>query len=303
MRSDALAFVVVACASACGPARAPSGGTVHVVGTRSDSTQQEAGELARAIVLGSVTITLRIDALRAHPFAAGLMRMGGLQKTFDLAGIDALEEIDRAFIASPNASSCRTAIVIRHHMSSARVDEAFELARTRSEPPGARVDGLGFPAVIVTIGKQRRILAAPLRDHLLVLPENDAPRAGELSSSRGLDAGGDTAAFVLHAQPEAWTPFPPIFPYGIRSADAWIALDAGGARGTVELFDDSNDDARDDAAVIDADVHEAIRTKLLGLDVDLLHMRWWSSGDRVRGTASLGSAALRALLLVPFDRC
>jgi hypothetical protein len=281
----------------------PKAPTVRVEPESATHASRDATEVVRDIVGGRLSIFVDLAALREHRFAAGLTRMGGLQKTFDLFGVDPLWEVDAAFITSRTVSSCYTGFVLRHRMTAERTEEAFARALEESQPEGARVAGLGFPAIEVTIGEQRRIVAAPLRDHWIVLPSEEARFAADLVATHGLAATLQGKAWTIDAPRAAWNGSEfGAAPSSIDAAAGWITLDNDGAHGVVELHDKSNDPGAD-ARAIDLGIRTTSEQRFLGIDFMPLHPQWIALGSHIRGTVDVGAVLMRALLALPFDRC
>jgi hypothetical protein len=299
-RIGALAvFLVVGCARHA--TKPPT--SVHVEPEHATYDTRSAPEIVREIVGGRATILLDVSALREHRFAEGLTRMGGLQKTFDLAGVDAMWEVDAAFVAVASMTSCRTGFVIRHRMSAERSREALARAVSDADAGGAWVDGLGFPAIEVTIGKQRRLVAEPLRDHWIVLPADEAPRAADLAGAGGLVHAFEGRAWTIRATRRAWSNTElSAAPTSIDGGVGSIVLDNDGAHAIVDLHD-VGDDPGLDARDIDDGIRAAGGLSFLGVHIMPLRPRWTAIGSTVRGTLDVGPVMLEALLALPFDTC
>jgi len=264
---------------------------------------RDATEILREMVDAHSTVFLDLGPVKNHRFAEGITKMGGLRKALDLAEVDPLWEGDAAFVATPKLSSCRTAILFRHHMTRERSEEALEHALANSDPPGVRVVGLGIPAVLVTIGNQRRVIAAPMHDHWVVLPEELAPRTVELVGARVGFGGGEGKTWVFRTDREGFSSssFPSDMPE-FEGAVAAIAIDGGGSHSTIDLAD-ANGDPAEDARKMDRITGDAATMSVLDVDVKLFRPRWSAMGSEVHGAIDLGPLLKRIFFTIPFDKC
>jgi hypothetical protein len=248
-------------------------------------------------------VVLDLGPVKNHRFAEGITRMGGLAKALELAGVDPLWEGEAAFVATPKLSSCRTAILFRHHMTRERSEEALAHALQNSDPPGARIEGLGIPAVLVTIGTQRRVIAAPMHDHWVVLPDDLAPRTVELVGARGGFGSNEGKTWVFRTDREGFSSssFPSNMPE-FEGAVATIAIDGGGSHSTIDLLDPNGDPA-EDARAMDRITSDAATMRVLDVDVKLFRPRWRAMGAEVHGAIDLGPLLTRIFFTIPFDKC
>jgi hypothetical protein len=141
---------------------------------RSPGLMDAASELIEA----NVGALVHLDRVREHPTTFSIARLGGYEKLCEDAGLDPIFDVDRFFVAAVDLGSCRETIVLRHHLSPARVDEVFERLAKNSKEPAAHITGLGTRAIAVKTRERPQVVFAPRPDHLVLIPRDAVERAG-----------------------------------------------------------------------------------------------------------------------------
>jgi len=163
---------------------------------------RNAAVLAQAIAGGKVSVLVYADRTRGHPIATRLAGLDLWGPVLDGTGIDPQKDLTRAFVTSPSVRSRDAVVVLEHSLTPEKLKAGLDAMAARSDPPGAVLDGLGVPALKVTLRGHTRVVATIEPSFLVVLPEGKAGEAKRFVGTGGFpDPAGKEAAVATALEP------------------------------------------------------------------------------------------------------
>ena len=202
------------------------------------------------VVGANVGALIHVEQIRGRPASWNITRLAGWGDLAEDLGLDAIADLDRVFIAAPAVISCQPAIVLRHHLPIARVDEALDQLVASSKKPARRILGLGFPAVVVATRKRSQVVFAPDASHVVMLPAEHLMRMSQFVSAKPLPAPIGDEAWIGWSNPSGWPPLPPMLE-GFSIANGTLVARLG-PKDVVELrgWAHSTSSARENARIL-----------------------------------------------------
>jgi len=296
----ASSLVLVAMLSACGAAPKAARPAPKPVPDGAD--EGNAMEVAESIAYGESSLLVHTARMRAHPYAFGITRLASWELAADALGIDPVFDVDRAFITAPNIKSCRSVLVLRHHVDDARIASAFArlVAEKRAKKSALHV---GFPILETKLGRTARAIAAPSSGLLVVMPPEQAtffPRFvgfGRLPKPVGLEAWAGWASRT------GWYSLAPglVSSMSMDALGTTVMLTEQRALVRVEVSNATQSGAATDATILTRTLDKMLRVPWIGVPlIDPVPFR--SEGDRTLGEALLLPSEV-SWLLGMLDSC
>jgi hypothetical protein len=249
---------------------------------------RNAAVIAQSIAGGKVSALLYAERARGHAITTRLVAMDLWGAVLEGTGIDPQRDLVRAFVTAPSVRAEQEAVaVLEHTLPPDKLQVGVDALLARSDPPGSRLDGLGAPAVRVTVRGHTRIVAIIEPSFLVVLPEAKASEAKRFVGTGGFpDPTGKEAAVLAAVDPahSLKAPRAPKVPRTIASLNAVVTLaEDGGAHVDIEGVSASPEQAQTDAGELTEAVDRATT-----LRVSIVRLRVFDSvtfvaeGDRVK---------------------
>jgi hypothetical protein len=284
---------------ACGPAGAQTEGAAA---PEVEPPPRNSHEMARAVVGAEIGTFVYMDRVRKHKLAPRLAAMPGVGDIFEGTGIEPLRDVDRAYVASKNATDREAVIaVVEHHVKPDKVKGAMQALITKSGSDGAWLDGYPVPAARVSVRGRKSVVLAVNDTILVVTSEAYAKGAAELRTSGGLPDPDGAAAVVSSANNPSETlkaRYAPAIPPTIQHGTAEVTLSKdGGAFVTIVGQSTTPEQARADAAELTRNVDEATSVKVSVLRIRMFEpIAFVAEGDQVKGERKVSRAELERLV-------
>jgi hypothetical protein len=249
---------------------------------------RNAAAIAQSIAGGKVAALLYAERAQGHPITARLAALGLWAPLLEGTGLDPTRDLARAFVSAPSVDAGWEAVaVLEHKVPPDKLDAALQALVARSEPPGAALDGLGVPAVRVTLRGQTRVIARVEPAFLVVLPEAKAREAKRFVGTGGFpDPKGDEAAVAMAIDPARTLKAPrvPPVPETVRALEATVTLSAdGGADLALDGASTSPEQAAADAAALSEEVERATTLRISIVKLRVVDpIPFFAEGDRVK---------------------
>jgi hypothetical protein len=237
---------------------------------------------------GNVSVMLYAERTRGHPITARLAALDLWTSLLAGTGLDPERDLVRAFVTAPHADAGWAAVaVLEHKVPPDKLELAMAAMMARSDPPGTAVDGLGVPAVRMTVRGHTRVVARVEPSFLVVLPEAKAREAKRFVGTGGFpDPTGDEAAVAVALDPARTLRAPrvPQVPPTVRSLEAKVTLSAdGGAVVALDGVSSSPEQAALDAAALGEAVDAATTVRIAIVKIRVFDpIRFFAEGDRVK---------------------
>ncbi|MBW2457125.1 MAG: hypothetical protein JRI68_21595 [Deltaproteobacteria bacterium] len=267
------------CGASTAPRRRPAG----------RHRPRDAAEIASSIVRGRAWSLYHIEGARHCPASLLIRSVDGMGYFLDAADLDVQTDIDRAFAVAPTVESFDSVQVLQHSLSPNRAADAIAAVSAASDPPGEPLPWLGFPAAEVSLGKLRRIVAAPEDGLLVVVPVDDPIAPVQFVGSGGLERPVGREMCVLYAKLPYLTveslPFPPTFE---NARITGTLHPTGGADLSFVARSTSSTQAERDAAEVTRRAKEATTFDLLLVEMTVIGpFVFRAEGDYVMGELHL----------------
>jgi len=249
---------------------------------------RNAATLAQAIAGGKVSVLVYADRTRGHPIATRLAEMNLWGPVLDGTGIDPQKDLARAFMTAPSVRAERDAVVVlEHKLSPERLGTGLDSLMARSDPPATELDGLGVPAIRVTLQGHTRVIATIEPSFLVVLPEDKAALAKKFVGTGGFpEPTGDEAAVAMAVEPARTlrAPNAPRVPETVRSLEAKITLTKdGGADVLLDGPSTSPEQAQADAAALTDAIDRATTVRVAIVKIRFFDpVRFRAEEDRIK---------------------
>jgi hypothetical protein len=274
----------VALVISCGGA---AGKTVET-GSVEQPKPRNAAAIAQSIVGGKVSLLIYAERTRGHPIMARLAALNLWTPLLEGTGIDPERDLVRAFITAPRVNAgTEAAAVLEHTLTPDRLEAGIQTLMTRSDPPGTPLDGIGVPAVRVTIRGQELAVARIDPSFLVVLPEAKARDAARFARTGGFpDPTGDEAAVAVALDPATTLKerhAPPV-PPTVRSLQAAVTLlQDGSADIAIDGVSTSPEQASRDADELTSAVERATTLRIAVVKLRMFDPVTFSpEGDHVK---------------------
>ncbi|WP_437689294.1 hypothetical protein [Sorangium sp. So ce176] len=278
----ALALLVVSCGSA-------SSGAPVEAETPPPPKPRNAAAIAQSIAGGKVSVLVYATRTRGHPIMARLAALDLWGPVLGGTGLDPERDLERAFVTAPRADAAGEAvIVLEHNVPPERLASGLDALLSRSQPPGSREEGLGVPAVRVTIKGHTRVVATVEPNFLVVLPAARAREARRFVGTGGFpDPTGDEAAIAVAVDPARTLKGPreaPRVPPTLRSLEATVTLAKdGGALVALDGPSESPEQAARDAELLNDEVERTTSFRIAIVTVRVVDpIGFFAEGDRVK---------------------
>jgi hypothetical protein len=249
---------------------------------------RNAAAIAQAIAGGKVSMLVYAERTRGHPIAERIATLQLWGPVLEGTGIDPKTDLARAFVTAPSVRAEREAVaVLEHTLSPEKLKSGLDALKAKSDPPAEELQGLGVPAVRVTIRGHARVVATVEPSFLVVLPERKAAEAKRFVGTGGFpDPSGPEAAIATAIEPARTLKAAnaPRVPETIRSMEAKILLAKdGGADVALDGVSASPEQAQADAKELTEAVDRATSLRLAIVKVRLFEpVRFSADGDRVK---------------------
>lgn len=249
--------------------------------------EQDAAERARALVDARVGALFYVPRIRGRPGVSRLTKFAYWGRVADKMGIDAIDDVDRAFACASYATADDSALLLEHTLDEATALEALRRAAGGALAPSAPAS---FPSTTVTIKDRPMELGIPRPGLFALVPAWCAYRFDELAGAGGLPnpRGGEAARFYA-IQPGEVLDSPPEWPPTIGASQAEISFDDEG--GANILFQATS--TSPEQAALDAQTMEKTLDDLLHIDLTVIRIpifdpiHFQSEGSVVRMSAHL----------------
>ena len=278
----ALVSLVISCA---GAARKP------VVEAPAEAPRpRNAAAIAQEVAGGKVSVLVYADRTRGHPIAARLAGLDLWGPVLDGTGIDPQKDLSRAFVSAPSVRAGRDAVVVLEHtLTSDRLKAGLDALAACSEPPGGPLEGLGVPALRVTLRGHALVVATVEPSFLVVLPEAKAGEAKRFVGTGGFaDPKGPEAAVATALDPARTlaAPHAPKVPSTVSALAALVTLAGdGGADIAIDGPSASAEQARTDADELSAAVERATTLRVAIVKIRVFDpIKFTAEGERVTAT-------------------
>lgn len=249
---------------------------------------RNAAAIAQEIAGGKVSALVYAERTRGHPLAAKIAALNLWGPVLDGTGINPQEDVARAFVTAPSVRAERDAVVVLEHtLSAERLQAGLDALRARSDPPASPLEGMGVPAMRVTVKGHTRVVAVVEPSFLIVLPEGKASQAKRFVGTGGFPDPEGPEAVVASAADPAQTlkaPRAPAVPETVRSLEARVVLGKdGGADVALEGVSASPEQARTDAGELTDSIDRATSFQISIVKVRVFDpVKFSAEGDRVR---------------------
>ena len=249
---------------------------------------RNAATIAQAIAGGKVSALVYAERTQGHPVAAKLAGMNLWGPLLDGTGIDPQKDLSRAFVTAPHVRAEHDAvIVLEHTLTPERLQAGLDALSARSDPPPSPLEGLGLPALEVTVRGHTRVVAVVEPSFLVVLPKDKASQARRFVGTGGFPDPAGPEAVVATALDPAETlkaPQAPRVPETVRSLEAKVVLEKdGGAELTLEGVSASEEQAPADARELTEAIDRATSFRISIVKVRVFDPVTFSAeGDRVK---------------------
>ncbi|MBL8740786.1 MAG: hypothetical protein JNK04_06825 [Myxococcales bacterium] len=215
-------------------------------------------ELARDLIDGRVGVLFHVGRFRFHPAGASIGQLGRWGDIVSALGLDPLNDVDRAFVTSYQASDLNTVNVIELNVGDERVRAGFRALGGNDS--SATFDLRNGPDVFVALVGKHRLVSAPthIASKVWALGETEPLPRQEAKE----------AARFFAFEPYATLGSPPSWPSTLLLAQAEIEIvRGGGATVRFEAMSSSESRARADAALLTAEAK-----RLLAVDIGLFDL-------------------------------
>jgi hypothetical protein len=249
---------------------------------------RNAAAIAQAIAAGKVSMLVYAERTRGHPVAERIAALELWGPVLEGTGIDPKKDLARAFVTAPSVRAEREAVaVLEHTLSAEKLSAGLDALRARSDPPAEDLQGLGLPAMKVTIQGHTRVIATVEPSFLVVLPEAKAAEARRFAGTGGFpDPTGQEAAIATAIEPSRTLKAAntPRVPETIRSLEAKITLAKdGGADVALDGASASPEQAQADAQELTEAVDRATSLRVSIVKLRLFDpVKFSAEGDRVK---------------------
>ncbi|TKD12837.1 hypothetical protein [Polyangium fumosum] len=263
---------------------------------------KNAAEIARVIVGARVGVMVWPERLKGHPLELRLRVMNPLRSMLEGTGIDAINDVAAAYVASTGVTQSDLVVaIVQHKLDEQRARQGLNMMIARSQPRGEWLTTTSVPTARVTVRGQTRVVALVEEGFLAVLPESLALQAARFEGTGGFpDPLGPEAVVATATDPSrslAGSHAPPV-PSTIRSAEARLRLAADGGV-DVSSTGESTDpvQAGADAAALTASVDRATSLNLGIVKVRLFApVVFRAEGAQVKSDLHLTQAEIDRLL-------
>lgn len=241
-----LSVAAIACGGAEPPAEAPDAAVA-----KEAPRPKDAPIIATQIVAGKMSALIFMDRVRPHSAAPKVLELGVVKEMLEGTGLDPLNDIQRAFVTGPSASSQRAVLFAEHTVPEDRITPLVQNVVRESMPPGEILRGP--PNWKVRVQKKGRggVFALLPPNYVVMVPDDLAERVDDFALTGGLPGPIGEEAIHMFVEDPATTlrarGAPPI-PPSISSIDAVAMLRGDGgvtinAKGKSTL-EHAPDDAR-----------------------------------------------------------
>ena len=248
---------------------------------------RNAAVLAQAIAGGKVSVLVYADRTRGHPIAARLAGLDLWGPVLEGTGIDPQKDLTRAFMTAPSVRSRDAVVVLEHSLTPERLKTGLDAMAARSDPPGTALDGLGVPALKVTLRGHTVVVATIEPSFLVVLPEGKAGEAKRFVGTGGFpDPAGKEAAVATALEPARTLKASraPRVPATVGSLEALVTLGADGSADlAIEGPSGSEEQAQADAAELSDEIERATTVRVAIVKIRVFDpIQFKAEGDRVK---------------------
>ncbi|MFO0612611.1 MAG: hypothetical protein U0414_08495 [Polyangiaceae bacterium] len=277
------AFGAAALASLVGCARARAAASP----TSTPAEEQDAAERARAIVDAKVGALFYVPRIRGRPGVGRIAKFAHWARAAERLGIDAIEDVDRAFACAGYSSSEDSVLLLEHSLDPAAALVALQRAAGGALAPTAPA---AFPSTSVKIQDRPMELGLPRPGLFALVPSWAAPMLAELADVGGLPhPRGDEAARFYAFQPALTLDTPPEWPPTIGASQAEITFDdEGGAHVLFQATSTSPEQAKIDAAAMEKTLDDLLHIDLTIIRIPIFDpIHFSADGSVVRMSAYL----------------
>jgi hypothetical protein len=254
-----ISLLLVGLSAACGGAEATVEAPDAVV-AKEAPRPKDAPIIATQMVGGKVSALVFMDRVRPHSAASKVLGLGAVKEMLDGTGLDPLNDVERAFITGPGASSQRAVLFAEHTVPEERITALVQNVVRQSDPPGEVLRGA--PNWKVRVQKKGRggVFALLPPRYVVMVPDDLADRVDDFALTGGLPSPIGEEAIHMFVEDPATTlrarGAPPI-PPSITSIDA-VAMLRGDGGVTVHAKGKSTlEQAPDDARRLTRSVDDA----------------------------------------------
>ncbi|HHH27011.1 MAG TPA: hypothetical protein ENK57_01500 [Polyangiaceae bacterium] len=263
---------------------------------------RDTADQAARIVDAKLRVLLHVDRVKDHPLAPRLVSMKAWGGLLEAAGIDPLEDVDRAFVAAKNARDPRAVIAVaEHHVSEERLRAAIDEIVAGSGPDGKLLPELGVLAAKVKVRGRESVVLAVTPTLLVVTSDDYAKAATALAATGGLpEPGGDEAVRVRAERPSETLKAPraPRVPRTISEVEATVTMASDGGADVLIVGQSTNPaQAKADASALTEAVDRATTVEVAIVKIRAFDpVTFAAVDDRVEGRRHLSWNELNTLL-------
>ena len=221
---------------------------------------KDAPVIATQMVGGKMSALIFMDRVRPHSAATKVLELGVVKEMLDGTGLDPLNDVQRAFVTGPSASSQRAVLFAEHTVPEDRITPLVQNVVRESMPPGEILRGP--PNWKVRVQKKGRggVFALLPPNYVVMVPDDLADRVDEFALTGGLPGPIGEEAIHMFVEEPATTlrarGAPPI-PPSITSIDA-VAMLRGDGGVTIDAKGKSSlERAPDDARRLTRSIDDA----------------------------------------------
>lgn len=230
------------------------------------SEEQDAAERARAMVDAKVGALFYVPRMRGRPGVSSIAKFAHWARAAELLGIDAIDDVDRAFACAAYATSDDSVLLLEHALDDASAASALRRAAGGTLSPSAAAS---FPSTTIRIKDRPMEIGLPRPGLVALVPGWAASRFEEFANMGGLpNPRGREAARFFAFEPGQVLDSPPEWPPTIGASQAEIAFDDEG--GANVLFQATS--TSPEQAVLDAATMERTLDDLLHIDLEIIRI-------------------------------
>lgn len=215
---------------ACGGgAEAPLGTPDAVV--KEAPRPKDAPVIATQMVGGKMSALIFMERVRPNSAATKVLELGVVKEMLEGTGLDPLNDVERAFVTGPSASSQRAVLFAEHTVPEDRITALVQNVVRQSDPPGEILRGA--PNWKVRVQKKGRggVFALIPPKYVVIVPDDLADRVDEFALTGGLPGPiGEEAIHMFVEDPSTTLRArgAPAIPQSISSIDAVAMLRGDG---------------------------------------------------------------------------
>lgn len=293
-----LAFIVAVGLSGCGGSE--SSAQVPEVVAKEPERPKDAPLIAKQLAEGKISALIFMDRVRKHSAGPKVLDLGIVKEMLADTGLDPLNDIERAFVTGPGASSQRAVLFAEHTVPEDRITALVQNVVRQSDPPGEVLRGP--PNWKVRVQKKGRggVFALLPPRFVVIVPDDLADRVDEFALTGGLPGPiGEEAVHLFVEDPSTTLRArgAPHVPQSISSVDARAILRGDGGVTIQATGKSTPEQAGDDARRLTRSIDDATSVGIGPFRIRAFRPIVFSASDDLVATkVDLSSAEVEQIL-------